>query len=207
MYAIFQMNKLTLLFGVVLCFVVVNARHFADERSEVEEENIEEAKMIRSLQPRHRRRRWEMNYGYTYPPHYYPDRRDSYDRNNPELIQNIYRLLEQIASTLTSRQVPPPSPQPVYIPYPVPYYVPQLACDKKHEKVPNVTKRFPAMEDTNQNWGFVPEEDGDDDSGDGARPISLDPIAPKQFMKRPTPPVEHGSQQASVSYQQVQHYY
>ncbi|XP_014297714.1 uncharacterized protein LOC103575634 [Microplitis demolitor] len=54
---------------------------------------------------------------------------------------------------------------------------------------------FPYMEDTNQNWGLVVDDDtSEDDSNYESRPISLDPIAfrPSPVNKPPmTSPPSH----------------
>lgn len=204
-----QMNTLTLLLGVLLCLVVVYARRLeertdADPFSDVADQN-DGLRKHGADQTRHRRRRWQMNYGYDYPlpPNYnynYPDRRD-YDRNQQDLLPQIIKLLEEIAVYVKRPPPPPPPPQPIYIPYPVPYPVFQNApCSDKDMKKPNISTRFPEMEDTNQNWGFVTSnEDNSDDTNDGARPISFDPIKPVRPLKRPTPKVEHGSFQGDVS--------
>ncbi|XP_075971802.1 uncharacterized protein LOC142973715 [Anticarsia gemmatalis] len=197
------MDTLALLVGVLLCLAVVNARSFDDRRDtdpllEAEDEGVK-----KHGAERHRRRRWQMNYGYDYPPPihtYYPERRE-YDRNQQDLLPKIVKLLEEISVYVKRPQPPPSPPQPIYIPYPVPYPVPQYGpCTPTNTNVkkPNITSRFPEMEDTNQNWGFVLNEDENDDS-DGSRPISFDPIKPLRPMKRPAPKVEHGSLQAESS--------
>lgn len=197
------MNAITLIAVVLLCLSIVNGRSFDDRRepeklSEIENDGIK----THNTQMRHRKRRWQGNYGYDYPapiPPYYPERRD-YDRNQQDLLPKIVRLLEEISAYVRHPQ-PPPPPQPIYIPYPVPYPVPQyIACTSStsstSSKNPNVTIRFPDMEDTNQNWGIVVDEENNEDIGDGSRPISFDPIKPKRPMKRITPKVEHGSVQS-----------
>lgn len=201
----FQMNKLILLFGVLICLVAVNARHYVDRNADDTSEDHETLKP-RERMSSHRRKRWQSSYGYDYPPpsFYYPDRRD--DRYNQETIQNIYRLLEDISSYIRrAPQPPPPPPQPIFIPYPVAFPT-KTTCKTPQNSsaiVPNPDRRntFTDIMDQNRNWGFVaPVEDyGSDDDNDGARPISFEPLIPKQLMKRPSPQVEHGSQQASVS--------
>lgn len=195
------MHKIILLFGVLICLVAVHARHYVD-RDEQESPDDQETLRLKEHIPRHRRRRWQSNYGYDYPPpsYYYPDRRD--DRNNQDTIQQIYRLLEDISTFIKRTPPPPPSPQPIYIPYPVAFptrvtcKTPQNTSDTK-DPVPD--RRFPVMEDINQNWGLVTAEEEYDDESDGTRPISFEPLVPKQQMKRPAPEVEHGSQQVAVS--------
>lgn len=197
------MDTLALLAGILLCLVVVNGRHL-DERhdpnpiSDTEDQNDGIKKRGADL-TRHRRKRWQMNYGYDYPipgHGYYPERRE-YDRNQQDLLPQIVKLLEEISLYVRRPQPPPPPPQPIYIPYPVPYPVPQYgSCSDQGTKKPNVTNRFPAMEDTNQNWGFVDSNEEEIvDPNDGARPISFDPIKPIRPLKRPIPKVEHGSSQ------------
>lgn len=201
------MNTLTILFGMLLCLAVANARHYGD-RSESERTDDEETQGLRQevdhTSHRHRRRRWQSSGGYDYQPsrYDYRDRRDYY-RDQQDLIPQIYKLLDEISTYIRRQQVqpPPPPPQPIYIPYPVPYFVPKVVVCKTPVKSPNVTSRFPEMEDTNQNWGFVASTENmndDYDDTDGARPISFDPIRPKQQMKRPAPSVEHGSSQSKT---------
>lgn len=203
------MKSVIVLLGLALCLVAVNARHYTDrieneKRSDDDlTENAEPARDYRGGQMRHRRKRWQMNYGYDYPPPpnpYYPERRD-YDRNQ-ELIPQIWRLLDEISAYVRRPPPPPVLPQPIYVPYPVPYPVPQnCTCNVKIVSQPNVTKRFPDFEDINQNWGIADtnEEVDEEDDGDGSRPISFEPIKPKTPMTRPQPEVEHGSDQATVS--------
>lgn len=198
------MKLLTVIVGVLLLVAVVNCRHYAErtdtEESSDETDHITKARDFAASQMRHRRKRWQNNYGYDYPPPpmpYYPDRRD-YDRNNQDLLPQILRLLDEIA-TYVKR--PPPPPQPIYVPYPVPYPVPQpqfCSCPKPgNETNPDVKSRGKPYEDSNQNWGLVESNDSDYDEGDGSRPISFEPIKPRRPMRRPTPKVDHGSTQES----------
>lgn len=193
---------------------MVNARHYGDLNNEEALENEEET-LRRPKEhngpARHRKKRWQMGYGYDYPPprNQYSDIRD-YDRSNQELL-HITRLLEEI-SAFIRRPQPPPPPQPIYIPYPMYFNYPQIPgapCNcvpqngtQAGGKVPIVAEnrnKFKDM-DPNQNWGLVVSNENDyDDGSDGSRPISFDPIVPKQLMKRPVPKVDHGSKQASVS--------
>ncbi|KAM3967242.1 uncharacterized protein ACR2FA_011583 isoform 1-T2 [Aphomia sociella] len=207
------MNALILFFGLLLCMVVVSGRHYNDrvdtEELSDETDHIGKARDLAANQMRHRRRRWQSNYGYDYPPPpipYYPDRREYERPNQQDLIPQILRLLDEISSYV-KRPPPPPPPQPIYIPYPVPYPVPQQCfCQTKGTKdktptdvTPDVGKRLkPDIEDERQNWGIVESNtDSDyDDLGDGSRPISFDPIKPKRPMLKPAPKVEHGSSQA-----------
>ncbi|XP_028173829.1 uncharacterized protein LOC114362571 [Ostrinia furnacalis] len=204
------MKSLAVFLCLALCIIAIHARHYNDrieneKRDDELTDNVESTKDYRG-QTRHRRKRWQMNYGYDYPPPpnpYYPDRRD-YDRNQ-ELIPQIWRLLDEI-STYVRRPAYPPAP--IYVPYPVPYPVPQnCTCNVQMAPTPNVTKRFPDMDDINQNWGIAEtneEEDvADEDGNDGTRPISFDPIKPKTPMLRPQPEVEHGSNQANVKQERV----
>lgn len=201
------MNKLLLLFGVLICLVAVSARHNVDQTAD----EVSDDQDILNLKPRerrsgHRKRRWQSSYGYDYPQpsFYYPERRD--DRNNQETIQNIYRLLEDISSYLRRIPPPPPPPQPIYIPYPVAVTT-KVSCTPQsktpqNSSDPDVGPRntFTDSMDQNRNWGIVAPQPIDVGNGnDGARPISFVPLVPRQFMSRPAPEVEHGSQQASVS--------
>ncbi|CAH0605890.1 unnamed protein product [Chrysodeixis includens] len=209
------MNTLALLAGILLCLVVVNGRHLEEnhEPNPLTDslEHISDSIKKHGAEMRHRRKRWQANYGgydFQVPNHGYPypDRR-GYDRNHEDLLPQVVKLLEEISVFL--RRTPlaaPPPPQPIYIPYPVPYPVPQFgSCSDKGVKKPNISSRWPQMEDTNQNWGFVESnEDADYESGDGSRPISFDPIKPLRPMKRPAPKVEHGSNQMDVSQSSVQ---
>lgn len=198
--------KLTLLFGALLCLIAVNARNIEEgndgEALENEEELLRRSREHSPL-PRHRRRRWQMNYGYDYPPlpyYQYPERRE-YDRNNQELLQQISRLLEELSTYVHRPPPPPPPPQPIYIPYPIPY--PRVSCNPANgDSKVNVSTRNDFLKgmDSNRIWGVAVTNDDDyDDGGDGSRPISFDPIVPKQVMKRPAPKVEHGSLQAAHS--------
>ena len=184
---------------VIICIGEVYPRHVLEEINDPELQTSDHNDGIRkhtSDQNRHRRRRWQANYdAYNYPlppQHYYPERRD-YDRNQQDHYLQIVKLLEEI-SAYVRRPQPPAIPQPIYIPYPVPYPVPQYAaCSENTTKKPSIHTRFPVMEDTNQNWGFVINKDDETDDLDGSRPISFDPIQPVRPMKRPPPQVEHGS--------------
>lgn len=198
------MHTLTVLLIVIICMGEVYPRHVLDDINESDMLSPDKNDGIRkhtSDQNRHRRRRWQANYGYDYPlppPHYYPERRD-YDRNQQDLLPQIVKLLEEI-STYIRRPQPPPPPQPIYIPYPVPYPVPQYtSCTENATKKPTIHNRFPVMEDTNQNWGFVTDEKDETDDLPDSRPISFDPIKPLRPMKRPSPKVEHGSSAGQVS--------
>lgn len=198
------MKSLAILVGLALCLVAVHARHYTDrleneKRADDDSDNVESGKNYRS-QMRHRRKRWQMNYGYDYPPQppnpYFLERRD-YDRNQ-ELIPQIWRLLDEI-SAYVKRPPPPPVPQPIYVPYPVPYPLPQNCnCNAQ---APNITNRFPELEDVRQNWGIVTSQEADaiDDGNDGSRPISFEPIKPKRPMQRPQPEVEHGTNEAATT--------
>lgn len=206
------MNTTVLLLAGLLSVVLVNGRHFEDRNQpeNVDEEQFETRKYReRSGEQRHRRKRWQMAYGYDLQPHsYYPDRRNNYDRNE-DILPQIFKLLDELSDYVKKNQQqppPPPPPQPIYIPYPVPYPVPQyINCKPKIENKPNITQPsragFGGMEDVNQNWGFVTNdnEDYEDDGNDGARPISFDPIKPKNFLMRPPPKVDHGTTQEEVT--------
>lgn len=198
------MDTLVLLVGVLLCLTVVSSRTLEEklDSDSLSLSDLEPQMPKRHVQEsRHRKRRWQSNYGYDYPgpiPSYYPERRD-YDRQ--DLLPKIVKLLEEISYNLRRPQGPPPPQSPIYIPYPVPYYVPQyLPCAPTSGNNPNITSRFPFMEDTNQNWGIVVnKKDKVPRPGNGVRPISFDPIRPPSTMMRPTPDVEHGSVQSNVS--------
>lgn len=197
------MNTLALLFSVLLCLAIVNCRSFEDRHAKDLSEADDGGLKTHGSEHRHRRRRWQANYGYDYRPSmppYYPDARD-YDRNQQQdLLPKIVRLLEEISDYIKRPQanIPPIQqlPQPVYIP--VPYIIPQFVpCTATSAQNPNISSRFPEMEDTNQNWGFVPSNQiGRLPAGDGSRPISFEPIRPQGPMMRPPPAVEHGSVQA-----------
>lgn len=201
------MDSLALLVGVLLCLAVVNGRGFGDGYERQDPSLLSDAEdqgpKHHTAESRHRRRRWQMNYGYDYSPPYYPERRD-YDRNQQDLLPRIVKLLEEI-SVYVKRAQSPPQPQPIYVPYPMPYAVPQVSyvpgCSCTPAKTPNVTVRFPQMDDTNQNWGFVKNDaENNGPIHDFARPISFDPIKPIRPMQRPAPSVEHGSQQPDNQY-------
>lgn len=203
------MNTYTILFGVLLYLAVVNARHFA-ERSDTEstaddkDGHTDSAKRVHGVgQSRHKRRSWQMNYGYEYPQPPIPfntDRRDYDTQQN--LMPQILRLLDEI-SAYVRRPPQPLPPQPIYVPYPVPYPVQQnCRCETKPtNQKPSIENRFPVMDDTNQNWGFVDNNDETDeeDENDGSRPISFNPIVPARPGRRPAPKLDHGSSQAAVS--------
>lgn len=192
------MNTLALVLGLLLCLAMVNCRSFDDRRESDPISEVDDEGHKSHVAGRHRRRRWQMNYGYDYSmPPYYPERRE-YDRNQQDLLPKIVRLLEEISVYVKRPQPPPPPPQPIYIPYPVPYPVIQYApCATNGGKLPNITTRFPNFEDTNQNWGFTAEEETPLE-GDGSRPLSFDPIKPPRPLTRPAPPVDHGSVQSNA---------
>ncbi|CAG9795253.1 unnamed protein product [Diatraea saccharalis] len=198
--------KTLIIFTVLLCIFGVHARNTdKNERERSLNQQIDDISSIRDYragQMRHRRKRWQMNYGYDYPvpPNpYYPNRR-VYE-NEQDLIPKILRLLDEIADYV-KRPPPPPAPQPIYVPYPVPYPIPQnCTCNVRVSAVPNITRRFPVLEDSNQNWGIVDtnaEALEKDDPNDGARPISFEPIKPSR-PQRPPPKVEHGSTQEDIT--------
>ncbi|KAJ0178709.1 hypothetical protein K1T71_005484 [Dendrolimus kikuchii] len=219
-----RMNTIVLLLAGLLCVVVVNGRHYEDgnQPDNVEDQQFEARRYReRSGEQRHRRRRWQMGYGYDYQPHsHYPERRNSYDRNE-DYVPQIFKLLDDLSDLLKRNQQPspPPPPQPIYVPYPVPYPVPQyINCkptttdrtednknEEKNQTVTGVPPRInvpgPIMEDERQNWGIITNDnmDYEDDGNDGARPISFDPIKPKIILTRPPPEVDHGSSQAEAT--------
>ncbi|XP_075971803.1 uncharacterized protein LOC142973716 [Anticarsia gemmatalis] len=168
-----------------------------------------------------RQKRYYNPYGYGFPPInpvIYPNynRRDEF--TNPgnfgyedPLIQ-IHRRVQEIADIV--RQPPPPQIPHVPIFYPV-LFIPQFDCrcnptnaqpSETTPGSPNVTSRFPDMEDERQNWGFVVNNNNgnnnnneDDDEEDYSRPISFDPIKLDRPNARPPPPVEHGTVQDDAS--------
>ncbi|XP_063360321.1 uncharacterized protein LOC134649496 [Cydia amplana] len=183
------MKTLTALFIVALYLAVIDL-------GSAEQSEHEHHKQIR-----HRpKRQYLGDYGYHpawYRPHYPEDRRD--DRSQQDLLPHIYRLLEEISDLVRRPPPPPPPPQPIYIPYPVQY--PCQRCNCPTLQKPNVTSRFPEMEDSNQNWGYDDSNEPEDDFNNN-RPINFDPIAAPGATSRPPPAVEHGSSQASVNSQQ-----
>lgn len=204
----------SVLFGILICFVVVSARHHGERPSDEIEQDDHSLKIEDTAQKkrsdasnpaRHRRKRWQMNYGYNYPPpdqsFYEPNRRD-YDNKNQEYLPQIYRLLEEI-SAYVKRPAAVLPPQPIYVPYPIHVPVPQICECKSNKKpqVPDITNRWPIMEDPNQNWGFEDKEKGKtpdvDYEDDNTRPISFTPVKAEHPLSRKQPNVEHGSSQAA----------
>lgn len=61
----------------------------------------------------------------------------------------------------------------------------------------DIENRFPEMDDTRQNWGFVINAPNDN-TDYSRRPINLEPARPQRPVRLP-PPVEHGSSQADVN--------
>lgn len=138
---------------------------------------------------RHRRRSRDPYYDYD---RYYYDKID-YGRGRDDSLSEIIHLLHEISSYIKRPAPPPPPPQIIYIPYPMPYSL----CPKNI----SLPVRFPEMEDDNMNWGLVPGDKGTnmESENDGSRPITLDPIEPSEKFPE-MPPVEHGSNQAGVTY-------
>ncbi|XP_049870228.1 uncharacterized protein LOC126369703 [Pectinophora gossypiella] len=188
------MNTHLLVLGVLLCLMAVDARHFGEQADQVSTDD-DQAHVVKARESgdRHRRKRYHINYGYDYQPpanpFYPPYRRESYDRN-PDLLPEIYRLLDEISAYV--RRPQPPPPQPIYIPYAVPYPICNCPAATPTAK-PNITNRFPEMDDSNQNWGLV-DEGTQEEEGDGSRPLSFTPITPKRPLKRPQVNLEHGTQ-------------
>lgn len=127
-------------------------------------------------------------------------------------LNRIHRHLLQIAAV--ARQPPPPPPPPINFPFWLPIiYIPQTGCNCIPNKQPprpgqnttgnpGVETRFPELEDERLNWGIVNNDNNDDDydfEEDFSRPISFDPITVNTPMKRPPPPVEHGTTQGDQS--------
>lgn len=169
-----------------------------------------------------RQKRWYNPYGFPpMNPLIYPsyNKRDEgqntgYYGGQDPLVQ-IHRQIQEIANIV--RQPPLPQPPLHHIPifFPV-LFIPRGDCNcnpnpgpgptpgpdtttesDKNGTTPSILNRWPAMEDTRQNWGFVVNQ-SDSDSEEGvefSRPISFDPIRLNKPL-RPQPPVEHGSVQS-----------
>lgn len=158
-------------------------------------------------------------------PVIYPNRDDQYGQYGYEdPIVQIQRRLQDIAAIASTSNhnynVSPPLPPGAHFPILFPIiFIPYVNCgctpnetpsnqtpgnqtqlsnvNGTSEYVPDLSTRFPQMEDE-QNWGiFVNEtEETDNLEEDFTRPISFDPILPNRPMNRPPPEVEHGSSQA-----------
>ncbi|XP_063377356.1 uncharacterized protein LOC134664572 [Cydia fagiglandana] len=119
-------------------------------------------------------------------------------------LSHVYRRLHDIASVARQPAFPPsfPSSFPIYLPV---LYLPQPCnCNQQPKPTNNqngsqpdsINNRFPDMEDTRQNWGYVVNDDEDNDDGqDVRRPINFDVIRPNNTVTRRPPPVEHGTVQ------------
>ncbi|XP_011566504.3 uncharacterized protein LOC105396217 [Plutella xylostella] len=177
-----------LLFAFLLCVVSVSGRHHGSDAGEVgaREEPAEAGRRAREGHLRRRRKRWQAGFGgyeYHQPaiPFYENERRDHY--NQQDLQLQIFRLLDELTAYVRR---PPPPPQPIYIPYPVPYAIPQTCqCGPSgnNSAVPGLPNRFPEMADPNQNWGQVAVDSDSDEKYD--RPISFVPITPDPLDQVP----------------------
>nr|XP_026497021.1 uncharacterized protein LOC113401355 isoform X1 [Vanessa tameamea] len=186
----------------MLCFANGRNLHdFAEDRDTDISDSIDSIDLVKNIrdsnsnQMRHRRKSRQSYYDFS--PYYYDNRRE-YVRHQDEMLNRIVRLLDEISLYVKRPPTPPAPPQVVYVPYPVPYPMPQVRpCTEKPVTV-NLTDRWPVMDDTNMNWGLVPEEVEDkDDGSDGARPVSFVPMETNESVPIP-PPVEHGSSQAGM---------
>ncbi|XP_030028403.1 uncharacterized protein LOC115445999 isoform X2 [Manduca sexta] len=148
-----------------------------------------------------RQKRYYNFYGYGFPP------------INPLIYPNYDRRLQEIANVVRQPAPPPPPPHiPIFFPV---IFIPQAGCQcfpetstnppqtppaNTNQTNPNVFNRFSEMDDVRQNWGLVVNQTADDDDydeGDGSRPISFDPIRVNRTMRKPAPPVEHGTVQSN----------
>ncbi|XP_026737559.1 formin-like protein 14 [Trichoplusia ni] len=189
------------------------------ELKEVKTENTsdstkEAAKTESNSTESQRQKRWYNPYNFGFPPitppNFPPFGRDNgpnpnFYGNEDPLVQ-IHRRIQEIASFV--RQPPPPPIPHVPIFYPILYIPPEdCRCNQNPSPTtdrpqtsdnngtePDIASRWPAMEDTRQNWGFLINETDTDDL-DFSRPISFDPIRLDRPV-RPPPPVEHGSVQS-----------
>lgn len=174
-----------------------------------------------------RQKRFYNYYGYGFPPMspvIYPNLDNQYGQYGYEdpLVQ-IHRRLQDIAAVGRTPNLPPPPPLGGHYPilFPV-IYIPYVGCGctpnqtpsnqtpgnqppgnetqrpNVNDTQPDLSNRFPEMEDENQNWGLVVNETEvtDNEEEDFTRPISFEPIRPIRPMSRPPPTVEHGSSQA-----------
>ncbi|XP_038223059.1 uncharacterized protein LOC119840493 [Zerene cesonia] len=138
----------------------------------------------------------------------------------------IFKKLQEITSTANRRSYLPPPPQiprPAFIPF---LYVPKMECQCPNNNEQSTTSpplsKNPVSQNTKNDTDSTPKtetmpkfptrlpeidemrdtEDNDYDYGDdsdGARPISLKkPVKPSQSSSRPSPPLEHGSNQAGL---------
>lgn len=202
------MKRYIIIFGIFICLAACNARNF--ERRDIArdaEDHLDPVRTAREHVPnqRHKRRSWHTSYGYDYsqpPTPYYQDRRDYEQQNHQDMLPQIWRLLDEISSFVRRPPIPP-QPQPVYIPYAVPYPVAQTCnCITPSSPKDNVNvtigTRIKDMEDE-QIWGLMDSNEGMvEDDGEGSRPISFTPVPPRRPLKRPPPPVEHGSAQSGI---------
>lgn len=205
-------------FGLLICVVLVNARQHGERHTDKlqldlidnnDENNEEHVSDVSDT--RHKRKRRN---GYRYPLQYsrFDDRRDVYDlRQHDVLFSQILSYLDDIATNL--KRPTTYASQPSYVPYPI--YIPSQCCNCKTgtpDNTPDVPKnltfkrRWPEMDDVNQNWGVVEESRPPKQSGreydydeDGARPIDFTPVKPRRPLSRAQPDVDRGSSQAAVN--------
>lgn len=131
-------------------------------------------------------------------------------------LSQIHRRVQDIANTV--RQPPPPPIPQVPFFFPILFVPPfDCRCDpinsqptgpsvlNNNNTSPDVTNRFPEMEDERQNWGAVVNNTGisENDDQDYSRPISFDPIRLNRPNARPPPPVEHGTLQGDAADKQT----
>lgn len=168
--------------------------------------------------PTTRQKRLFNPYGFGFPPIspiIYQNRRSSFGYNGyaEDPYQQIYRRLQDL-----SRQ--PVAAAPIQFPFFFPViFIPQAGCGCSNNNRPNQNNtapgfdtRFPVIDDSRQNWGFVvdnnldgPSTGNDDYDEDISRPISFSPVRPNRPLNIARPPVEHGSSQAgSVPQQPLQ---
>lgn len=161
-----------------------------------------------------RQKRWFNYYGYGFPPVnpiIYPNQQNPISGSYEDPFSQIYRRLQDFSSSVRQPAFPQNLPQfPFFFPV---IFVPASGCTcspstpspqtpQMNNTTPGLNNRFPAMEDTNQNWGIVVDESARptvkdiDYEDDGRRPISFEPVPPIAPVNRPAPPVEHGSNQA-----------
>lgn len=167
-----------------------------------------------------RQKRFFNHYGYGFPPMnpvIYPNRDNQYGQYGYEdPIVQIERRLQDIAGIARTSNynfnVPPPLPPGGHFPILFPIiFIPYVSCKctpnqtpgnqtqppKSNGTNPDLSTRFPVLEDENQNWGPVTNgTETDYQEEDFTRPISFDPILPERPMNRPPPNVEHGSSQS-----------
>lgn len=167
-----------------------------------------------------RQKRFFNYYGYGFPPMnpvIYPNRDDQYGQYGYEdPIVQIQRRLQDIAAIArTSNYNLNVQPFPFGGQFPILFpviFIPYVNCGctpnqppdnqtqvpNENGTYPDLSTRFPQMEDENQNWGVFVNgtEVTDNQEEDFTRPISFVPVLPDRPTSRPPPAVEHGSSQA-----------